>query len=151
IAQGNAIFRIPIALFGDGLVEFTSDQTLELNLSSTASQRAALGIGGRFNTSGNDGTITRFGWKAQNKSLLMFAGEALNVELGVSSENFSNKRSAVAGCVFNNTPEDSSPATGPNGTPESGTTTGTATQMASAMENLTIFMRFNAPPVPAPA
>jgi hypothetical protein len=23
----------------------------------------------------NDGTITRFGWKAQNKSLLVFAGE----------------------------------------------------------------------------
>jgi CxxC motif-containing protein (DUF1111 family) len=73
--------------------------------------------------------------------------EALNVELGVSSENFPNERSAVAGCVFNSTPEDSSPATGPNGSP--GATTGTATQMASGLENLAFFMRFNAPPAPA--
>jgi CxxC motif-containing protein (DUF1111 family) len=36
--------------------------------------------GGNVNLSANDGTITRFGWKAQNKSLLMFAGEAYNPE-----------------------------------------------------------------------
>ena len=51
--------------------------------------------------SGNDGTITRFGWKAQNKSLMVFAGEAYNVEQGVSNEAFTNERSAVAGCVYN--------------------------------------------------
>jgi len=28
------------------------------------------------NTSANDGTVACFGWKAQNKSLLIFAGEA---------------------------------------------------------------------------
>ncbi len=53
---------------------------------------ATLGITGInfgvFNTSGNDQTITRFGWKAQNKSLLMFAGETSNVELGVTNELF---------------------------------------------------------------
>lgn len=48
--------------------------------------------------------------------------------------------------MFNTTPEDFTPATGPNGTPP---TTGTATQMASVMENLVVFMRFNAAPVPA--
>src|SRR3989449_6828323 len=37
-------------------------------------------VNGRPNTSGNDGTITRFGWKAQNKSLELFSGEAYNVE-----------------------------------------------------------------------
>jgi hypothetical protein len=31
------------------------------------------------NKNGNDGTIARFGWKAQNKSLLIFSGEAYNV------------------------------------------------------------------------
>jgi CxxC motif-containing protein (DUF1111 family) len=41
-----------------------------------------LGISGHPNVSGNDGTITRFGWKAQNKSLVMFSGEAYNVEMG---------------------------------------------------------------------
>jgi CxxC motif-containing protein (DUF1111 family) len=147
LANGNVIFRIPTPLFGLGLVENTPDGTLQANLSANQTAKLRLGIGGRFNTIGNDGTITRFGWKAQNKSLAVFAGEALNVELGVSNENFSNERSAVSGCVFNSTPEDSSPATGPNGSP--GATAGTATQMAFAMENLAIFMRFNAAPAPA--
>ncbi|MBV8576805.1 MAG: hypothetical protein JOZ58_17435 [Acetobacteraceae bacterium] len=60
---------------------------------------------GHFNTSGNDGTITRFGWKAQNKSLLMFAGEAHNVEMGVTNELFPNERNATTGCAFNPTLE----------------------------------------------
>ena len=149
LASGNVIFRIPTPVLGLGLVENTPDAILQANLSANQSAKSRLGIAGRFNVSGNDGTITRFGWKAQNKSLAVFSGEALNVELGVSNENFSNERSAVAGCVFNNTPEDGSPAAGPNGSP--GATTGTATQMASAMENLVIFMRFNAPPSPATA
>jgi len=151
LAANNVIFRIPTPLFGLGLVENTPDATLQANLSASQAAAAAAGLGivGRFNTSGNDGTITRFGWKAQNKSLDMFAGEALNVELGVSNELFPNERSAVAGCVFNTTPEDSTPATGPDPQDSSGATTGTATQMASVKENLVIFMRFNAPRTPA--
>ena len=108
LRANNVIFRIPTPLFGLGLVENTPDATLQANLAATQSARSQLGIGGSFNTSGNDGTITRFGWKAQNKSLLMFAGEAYNVEQGVSNELFPNERSAVPGCVFNSTPEDSS-------------------------------------------
>src|SRR4029453_12304427 len=50
---------------------------------SNSSLKSSLGISSRFNTSDNDGTITRFGWKAQNKSLLLFAAEAYNVEMGV--------------------------------------------------------------------
>src|SRR4029077_5624587 len=92
--------------FGLGLVENTPDATLQANLAATQAQRIALGIGGRLNTTGNDGSVTRFGWKAQNKSLLIFAGEAYNVEQGVSNEAFPNERSAVAGCVYNGTPED---------------------------------------------
>ena len=49
-------------------------------------------ISGRENRNGNDGTITRFGWKAQNKSLLIFAGEAYNVEQGVTNELFPQER-----------------------------------------------------------
>jgi CxxC motif-containing protein (DUF1111 family) len=147
-ATNNVIFRIPTPLFGLGFVENTPDATLEANLAANAQAKAALGIFGRFNTSGNDQTITRFGWKAQNKSLAIFAGEAMNVEMGVTNENFPDERSGAAslGCAINPTPEDSTPATGPiPGTP----TTGTAGQMASEMENNVIFMRFNAPPVPA--
>jgi len=51
-----------------------------------------FGISGGFNRNGNDGTITRFGWKAQNKSLQIFAGEAYNVEMGISNELFTQDR-----------------------------------------------------------
>jgi CxxC motif-containing protein (DUF1111 family) len=103
---GNLSFRIPTPTFGLGLVEAISDATLRQNLTSRASQKSQLGISGRFNTSGNDGTITRFGWKAQNKSLVIFAGEAYNVESGVTNPVFPQERNETQGCMYNATPED---------------------------------------------
>jgi len=107
LAANNVIFRIPTPLFGLGLVENTPDSVLKQNLASTAAQRQSLGIKGTFNLSGNDGTIMKFGWKAQNKSLTIFAGEAYNVEMGISNDVMPNERNAIPGCVFNPTPEDS--------------------------------------------
>ncbi|HEV3190753.1 MAG TPA: di-heme oxidoredictase family protein [Polyangiaceae bacterium] len=144
LANNNVIFRIPTPLFGLGLVENTPDATLQANLAANGASKSALGIHGRFNTSGNDGTITRFGWKAQNKSLLIFSSEAYNVEQGVSNEGFPNERSAVTGCVFNPTPEDSTNFTA------NGSTTGTAVQMSSDVTNFAIFARLSAPATPAP-
>ena len=150
LSSNNIIFRIPTPLFGLGLVEATPDSVLQANLASTASARAALRIGGVFNTSGNDGTITRFGWKAQNKSLLMFVGEAYNVEQGVSNELFPNERSAVAGCVFNGSPEDATNIlNGNSSSPNFGTTIGTASEMSSDIVNFAIFSRLSAPATPA--
>lgn len=150
LTANNVIFRIPTPLFGLGLVEATPDANLQANLAATASARAALKIGGVFNTSGNDGTITRFGWKAQNKSLLIFSGEAYNVEIGVSNENFPNERSAVAGCVFNSSPEDSSNIlNGNSGSSNNGTTLGTVSEMSSDIVNFAAFIRLSAPATPA--
>jgi len=149
--QNNVIFRIPTPLFGLGLVENTPDATLQANLAATQSARSKLGIGGSFNTSGNDGSITRFGWKAQNKSLLMFSGEAYNVEQGVTTELFPNERNTAAGCVFNGTPEDASNML--NGNPQSGnynTPIGTVSEMSSDIVNFAAFIRLGAPPTPAP-
>src|SRR5215468_6653556 len=78
LAENNVIFRIPPPAFGDGLVEMVSDSNLQSALAAQAQQNASLGISGQFNTSGNTGNITRFGWKAQNASMMMFAGEAYN-------------------------------------------------------------------------
>jgi CxxC motif-containing protein (DUF1111 family) len=136
IAKNNVSFRIPTPVFGLGLVENTPDATLQSNLALNSAQKAALGIGGRLNTSGNDGTVTRFGWKAQNKSLEIFAGEAYNVEQGVSNEAFPNERAAVAGCVFNSTPEDH-------------TTIGAGGSLtASDLTAFAGFMRLSAAPAP---
>ncbi len=105
--QNNLIFRIPTPLFGDGLIEEISDATIIANMNSNQQQKHSLGIGGTPNTSGNDGTITRFGWKAQNKSVEVFAGEAYNVEVGVTNELFNTERDQTPSCQFNATPEDS--------------------------------------------
>lgn len=145
LADHNVIFRIPTPTFGLGLVENTPDATLQANLAANASAKAALGIGGILNTTGNDGTVTRFGWKAQNKSLLIFAGEAYNVEQGVSNEVFPNERSAVPGCIFNATPEDSSNIFDPL----THLPIGTLSDMSSDVVNFAIFARLLGPPQPA--
>jgi mono/diheme cytochrome c family protein len=85
-------FRIPTPTFGLGFVESTPDPILIENSTAVTASNSLGVLGATFNTSGNDGTITRFGWKAQNKSLLIFAGEAENVEMGVTNELFPNER-----------------------------------------------------------
>jgi CxxC motif-containing protein (DUF1111 family) len=111
LAQNNVIFRIPTPVFGGGLIEMIRDATILTNMQSNASEKAALGIAGTTNRSGNDGTITRFGWKAQNKSLIMFSHEAYSVELGETNQMFPDKRGfggnpPPASCLFNPLPED---------------------------------------------
>jgi CxxC motif-containing protein (DUF1111 family) len=81
-------FRIPTPTFGAGLIEAIPDSAI----AALESLVKPYGIKGRANRNGNDGTITRFGWKAQNKSLLIFAGEAYNVEQGVTNELFPDER-----------------------------------------------------------
>ena len=104
--SSNIIFRIPTPTFGGGLIEAITDTTIRRNLASDPGGRKAFfGIKGHVNTNGNDGTVTRFGWKAQNKSLLVFSGEAYNVEMGVTNENFPNEREENPNCAKNGTPE----------------------------------------------
>jgi CxxC motif-containing protein (DUF1111 family) len=103
-------------------------------------------LSGNVNRSANDGTITRFGWKAQNKSLLMFAGEAYNVEMGISNQLFPQERDETSSCQFNATPQDTNnfsppPAAGANPLPP----------VLSDIEAFADFMRLLAPPAPAPA
>jgi len=89
-AANNIIFRIPTPTFGAGLIENLDESTLLINQAANLNNN--FGIAGTFNHNGNDGTISRFGWKAQNKSLHIFAGEAYNVEMGITNELFPNER-----------------------------------------------------------
>jgi CxxC motif-containing protein (DUF1111 family) len=154
-AANNLIFRIPTPVFGAGLVENIDDSTLIAVHTSNAGN--GLGISGTFNHNGNDGTIARFGWKAQNKSLLLFAGEAYNVEMGISNEMFMQDRplpgedilgSGLPANCLNLTgtgyPEDTTNFTPTSGTP--GTTAANAT-ILSDIEGFAQFMRLLAPPV----
>jgi CxxC motif-containing protein (DUF1111 family) len=104
---GNLIFRIPTPTFGAGLIENIPDAAILANMAANAALKQQLGISGHPNYSGNDGSITRFGWKAQNKSLVIFSGEAYNVEMGVTNEAFPNERAnPPSSCLYNATPED---------------------------------------------
>lgn len=134
LAAHNVIFRIPTPLYGLGLVENTPDYVFVANLAANSDGKSDLGIAGRFNRSGNDGTITKFGWKAQNKSLNLFAGEAYNVEMGVTNDVMTNERNLVQGCMFNATPEDSHSA---------------AANGISDIDAFVDAMRLSAPPTPA--
>ncbi len=102
----NLSFRIPTPLFGLGMIEAILDSTIRANLDSNRQQKRLLGITGRLNTNANDGTVTRYGWKAQNKSLAIFAGEAYNVEVGVTNELFPQEREESPGCLTKASPED---------------------------------------------
>jgi CxxC motif-containing protein (DUF1111 family) len=151
-AQDNIALRIPTPLFGLGLIEAIPDETIVSEHARTRTARAEMQIAGRpnrgrENRTGNDSTITRFGWKAQNKSLSIFAGEAYNVEQGVTNELFPNERDTEAtplpaACFFNPTPEDHSNL-------DSLTQGATFSSASSDIVNFEIFMRFLAPPAPA--
>jgi len=140
IASRNVSFRIPTPTFGLGLVEATPDAALQANLAANRAQKNVLGIRGSLNTSGNDGTVTRFGWKAQNKSLLIFSGEAYNVEQGVGNELFPNERAAIPGCGFNGAPEDATHMDA----------SGSASEVSSDLVNFSNFIQFLAPPTAIP-
>jgi hypothetical protein len=155
LAKNNVIFRIPISLFGDGLVEVITDLTLQTNFKAQASRNGSLGISGSFNTIGNTQSITRFGWKAQNPSLMFFAGEAYNVEEGVTNEIFPEERNIAAGpevtvpatpqCAPNPEPEDTTFSFDPI-SPPSGSL---ASDVSSDIVNFAMFPRLLAPPTPA--
>ena len=143
----NIIFRIPTPVFGTGLIEAIPDAEILANMNANAAQNKQWGIAGHpnahisgtANRSGNDGTITRFGWKAQNKSLLLFSGEAYNVEMGVTNQLFPQERDETSGCVLNPTPEDVVHFSANSGT-----------GIPSDIEAFAIFMRLLAPPTPVP-
>lgn len=159
--NNNLVFRIPIPTFGDGFVENVPEPALQSNANSSKTAASSLGITdiqfGNFNLSGNDQGITRFGWKAQNRSLLMFAGEASNVEMGVTNELFPTERTYgnFPDCTnVNQLPEDVTTtltstkiaslegANPPAGTPEDGVTV----VVSSNIEDDAIFMRLNGAP-----
>jgi CxxC motif-containing protein (DUF1111 family) len=139
VSSNDVVFRIPTPTFGNGLIEAITDTTI------LARERAPkpFGISGRANRNGNDGTVTRFGWKAQNKSLVIFAGEAYNVEQGITNEIFPDTRGEggvqdPVACEYTGADQDTTHF-------DAGSSTETPSD-AVAFAN---FMRFLAAPAPA--
>ena len=134
-ANNNVIFRIPTPTFGLGLMEEIAERELVRNLTEGAGTRAQLGISGRLNRNDNDGRATRFGWKAQNISGLLFSGEAYNVEMGITNEMFQVERDETPECLKVPSPNDVLL-----------TDAATPLEAVIAIDKFAIFMRFLAPP-----
>lgn len=136
-SASNLAFRNPISTFGDGLVEIFLSSDIVSNAASVCSSNN-LGICGTPNLSGNDGSVMRFGWKADVRSLQMAGGQYYQQKLGVTNEMFPNEMDETSGC-------------NPNPLPESSTnfTAGIHDyQYPGDPERFALFMRFLAPPTP---
>ncbi len=140
VHRRNIAYRIPLQLFGLGLIESISDSAIRANMRANPAQKAALGISGKLNIVPNNGTISRFGWKAQNASINMFAGEAYNVEMGITNDLFPISRGEDPGCMFTYTPFDQPRVDADYNKPE---------KMMPAWMMFTEFMRFIDAPQPA--
>ena len=144
----NVVFRIPTPVLGAGLIEAIPDSAILANAhaDSTAKRQAGVWghpnahLGGNTNRSANDGTITRFGWKAQNKSLLLFSGEAYNVEMGISNLLFPQERDETPACQRGNLAPNDTSNFSPSAAP---------TEVLSDMLAFANFMRMLGPPTPA--
>ena len=132
--------RIPTPVFGLGLIEAISDDVLR-------------GLAGRANPDGIRGRVAlvtdpvsgiqrvgRFGWKAQQATILAFAGDAYRNEMGITNDVFPAENATgftaeqLALCDTVADPEDKKdPVTGRRG-----------------IDRFTNFMSFLAPPPPPP-
>jgi|SRR5581483_7049800 len=136
-AENNIFFRQPSPIFGAGLLELILDSDILTNMGSNLTLKQQLGISGHTNIA-EDGSIARFGWKAQNRSTIIMAFEQFNVEMGVTSENLPNELDETPGCTLNPIPED-----------HTNFTTMIPMDFPGDSERLAIFMRFLDQPTPA--
>jgi CxxC motif-containing protein (DUF1111 family) len=140
-SQGNLVLRQVTPTYGAGLMEVIRNIDIVTNWNADPTQKKMLGISGHPNYSGNDGSIMRFGWKAQVRSTLLMAANQMNVEMGVTNETFPNEIDQTPGCVLNPVPETVS-----NFTP------GILTEMFPGdAERTEYFTQWLNPPTPAPS
>jgi CxxC motif-containing protein (DUF1111 family) len=94
--------RVPIAVFGAGLVEAIGDETL-IALEDP-DDRNGDGISGRAARVVDVGTghvrIGRFGWKAQHATLRTFSGDAYRNEMGITNELFPHEAATGVSAAF---------------------------------------------------
>ncbi len=88
--EANVIIRrVPVPLFGAGLIEAIDDDTL---LALADAQARGRDVSGRAALVVDRGTgdrrVGRFGWKAQHATLLAFGADAYRNEMGITNDLF---------------------------------------------------------------
>jgi CxxC motif-containing protein (DUF1111 family) len=134
LAKNNVAIRITTPTLGAGLVEAILDSVIVANKNAGADAKTALGIHGHENRNTSDGSISKFGWKAQTRGLREFSADAFRNEMGVTNDIFISENDATANCNFHAGLEDA-PVPTPNGS-------------MLRTDLVTHFMRFLAPPTP---
>ena len=116
--------RIPIPLFGAGLVEAIPDATIKAL--EDPDDANGDGISGRaaivVDIASGDQRVGRFGWKSQHATLLVFGADAYRNEMGITNDLFPTEVASgidpetLALCDLTPDPEDSrEPLTGLRG------------------------------------
>ena len=82
--------RVPIPLFGAGLVEAIPDETLRAL--EDPNDRNGDGVSGRaaiiVDVESGERRVGRFGWKAQHATLITFGADAYRNEMGITNDLF---------------------------------------------------------------
>jgi CxxC motif-containing protein (DUF1111 family) len=95
----NVSFRIPTPVFGAGLIDSIPDAVILANRDTQTKERKALDIRGQPNI-GSDGAVGKFGWKAQHHSLMRFAEEAYQTEMGVRTASSDYRREPLSTACY---------------------------------------------------
>jgi CxxC motif-containing protein (DUF1111 family) len=141
--EANVIARrVPIPLFGAGLVEAITDETIRALEDPT--DRDGDGVSGRaalvVDRASGARRVGRFGWKAQVATLLDFSGDAYRNEMGITNDLFPEE------LTFNLSAEqlrECDPIPELEDIPEPGTG-------LRGIDNFESFMKFLAPPPRGP-
>lgn len=117
-AANTVARRLTPPVFGAGLIDAIDDATIQ----QFARQPKPAGIKGRAaivrDVASNLNRVGRFGWKAQQATVLAFAGDAYNNEMGITNrlfptENAPNGNVAlIAAYIHNGVDDQPDPATG---------------------------------------
>jgi CxxC motif-containing protein (DUF1111 family) len=85
-AENVRAFRVVTQALGDGFVECIANQTLQNNVAAEPSAQRGTLTAVPVTEANNTLRNGRFGWKAQQASLLSFAGDAYLNEMGITSK-----------------------------------------------------------------
>ncbi len=84
--ETNKAFRITTSTLGDGFVECISNTDLQNNVAAEPSAQRGVLTAVPVTEANNTLRNGRFGWKAQQASLLSFAGDAYLNEMGITNK-----------------------------------------------------------------
>ena len=134
--------RLTTPVFGAGLIEAIPDATIIQNAQQSRTSTVQGTVAFVTDAATGQQRVGRFGWKAQHATLLSFAGDAYNNEMGVTNRIFPTAHAPDGNTALLShfvsltaAPEDvEDPVTG-----------------KADIDRMADFMRFLAPPSPAPA